>query len=163
MDCVSPPAYIQTNMLFRILTFTFPANWCKPTSISPSSWITGFSDNSKTFFCAISGSQADLAIRMKQHCCKGAVQESENGCYHWCEPHANRLEGWATCIYDNVYLDEQRFGQACNSIGLLEEKNHVANGLELRPGARPSGGVALGASWKLGVVLGIVGLVQVIY
>ena len=99
---------------------------------------------------------------MKQYCCKGVVQKSEDGCYHWCEPHANRLEGWATCIYDYVYVDEQRFGQSCNSIGLLEEKNHVANGLELRPGAKPSSGVTLGASWKLGVVLGIVGLVQVV-
>jgi hypothetical protein len=42
----------------------------------------------------------------------------------------------------------------------LEEKNHVSNGLELRPGPKPSSGVALGVSWKLGVLLGVVGLVQ---
>jgi hypothetical protein len=99
---------------------------------------------------------------MKQHCCKGPVQESEDGCYHWCEPHAIQLEGWANCVYDNVHVDEHRFGQSCNAIGRLEEKNHVSNGLELRPGPKPSGGVALSASWKLGVLLGVFGLIQAV-
>ena len=99
---------------------------------------------------------------MKDHCCKRPVQSSDDGCYHWCEPHAKRLEDWSTCIYDYVHVDADRFGQSCNAIGTIEEKNMLGNGLELRPGAKPSSGVAIGASWKLGVLLGVVGMVQAV-
>jgi len=140
-----------------------PARWCKPGTISPSTWITGFSDNSETFYCAISGSQADLARDMEQHCCKGAVQESGDGCYHWCTPHAKKTDEWATCISDYVYTDTIRFGQSCNSIGDLERKNHLKNGLELRPGPSPSIGSAPPASWQPSVFLGLVAMILITY
>ncbi|KAM0716210.1 hypothetical protein Q7P37_007655 [Cladosporium fusiforme] len=141
------------------------ASWCSPNTISPTSWITGFSDNSEIFFCAISGPRDDLTKRMEK-CCQGSVKSSGDGCYHWCTPSdAKKTDDWADCISDHVYTDELRFGQSCNSIGDLERKNKVSNGLELRPGAdpnHPNSGVALSASWKLGVFLGVVGLLQVV-
>jgi hypothetical protein len=99
---------------------------------------------------------------MEQHCCKGAVQESDDGCYHWCTPHAKRTDEWATCISDYVYVDTIRFGMSCNSIGDLERKNMLNNGLELRPGPSPSSGSAPAAiSWKPGVFLGLVGMILI--
>ena len=96
---------------------------------------------------------------MEQHCCEGVVQESGDGCYHWCRPHAKRTDEWANCISNNVYTDTFHFGQSCNAIGDLERKNKLGNGLELRPGPNPSGSIALTANWKLGVFLGLAGLV----
>lgn len=102
---------------------------------------------------------------MEEHCCQGAVNESGDGCFHWCTPHALKTDDWAGCIANHVYTDEIGFGQSCNAIGDLERKNKVSNGLELRPGPdpnHPNSGVALTASWKFGVFIGIVGLLQVI-
>jgi hypothetical protein len=76
-------------------------------------------------------------------------------------PHAKSLEQWETRIPDNVHDDGLRFGQSYNAIGLLEEKNFVGNRLKLRAGPRTSSDVPVNASRKLGVVLGVVGLVQV--
>lgn len=104
---------------------------------------------------------------MEQHCCQGPVGGSDDGCYHWCTPNsAKKIDDWADCISDYVYKDTLKFGQSCNSIGDLERKNFVGNGLELRPAAdpnHPNSGAALSASWKLGAFVGIVGLIQVLY
>ena len=63
---------------------------------------------------------------------------------------------------DYVYVDTIRFGQSCNSIGDLERKNMLNNGLELRPGPSPSSGsVPAAVSWKPGVFLGLVGMILV--
>lgn len=98
---------------------------------------------------------------MEQNCCKSGLKESADGCYHWCEPNAMESVEWSTCIANHVYTDTINFGYSCNSIGALEEKNFLSNGLELRPGATPtSGGVVLGASWKVGVLVGGVGLLR---
>jgi hypothetical protein len=158
--CTSTPISFRSNREHASDSFML-ARWCKPGTISPSSWITGFSDNSQTFYCAISGSQADLARNMERHCCKGAVQESGDGCYHWCTPHAKKTDDWATCISDYVYTDTIRFGQSCNSIGDLERKNMVNNGLELRPGPNPSIGSTFTASWKLGVFISLIGIILI--
>lgn len=137
------------------------ARWCKPETISPSSRLTGFSDNSETFFCAISGTQYNLVQKMKEHCCKGPVHESGDGCFEWCTPSfANSRDQWATCISDHVYTDTLHFGQSCNSVGDLEMKNARNNGLVVRPGPNPNSGGALSASWKLGVFLGVVTVIQ---
>lgn len=140
------------------------ARWCKPGTISPSSWITGFSDNAETFFCAISGSQADLSQKMEEHCCKGPLHESGDGCYHWCTPsHAKKRDDWATCIEEHVYTDTMHFGQSCNSVGDLEVKNMRNNDREVRPGPKPNAGVPLSISWKLGVYAAAVVLIQAIF
>lgn len=138
------------------------AQWCKPGTVAPSTWITGFSDNSDTYFCAISGGQADIGQKMEENCCRGAAQRSEDECFHWCKPHAKKLNDWAACVGDHVYPDLISFGTSCNSIGDLERKNHEKNGLKLRPGPDPNSGVALSTSWKLGVVVGIVALLQAV-
>lgn len=98
---------------------------------------------------------------MEKNCCRGPAQQSEDGCFHWCKPHAKNTNGWAACVSDYVYPDLISFGTSCNAIGELEKKNAEKNGLVLRPGPNPNSGAPLSMSWKLGVALGIVGLVQV--
>jgi hypothetical protein len=121
------------------------------------------SDNSDTFLCAISASDDDLAKKMAQNCCKSHVGGSDDGCYHWCRPHAKRTDDWATCISDHVYTDLLSFGTACNAIGDIERKNAHNNHVELRPGADPNSGIALGRSSKLGIFLGVTVLLQVLF
>lgn len=136
--------------------------WCTPSTIGPQNWITGFSDNSDTFLCALSGSRTDLTDKMAQHCCKGAVQKSDDGCYQWCRPIAKDKDNWATCISDHIYTDTLQFGQACNDIGTIERKNAHNLYLVLRPGPDPNAGISLSSSRKLSLVLGIVLLIQMI-
>lgn len=101
---------------------------------------------------------------MKDHCCKGAVQSSGDGCYHWCTPsHAKKRDDWATCIEEHVYTDTMHFGQSCNPVGDLEVKNARNNDREVRPGPNPNVGIALSSSWKLGVFLGAVAFIQAMY
>lgn len=101
---------------------------------------------------------------MKDNCCKGAVQVDDSGCYHWCEPKgglSERIEDWSACISDNVYIDSN-FGQACNSLGELEVKSALSQDEKPPTDARSAAAPGLSASWKVGVLLGLVGLVQVI-
>jgi hypothetical protein len=134
-----------------------PLDWCTPETLSPQSWVSGFSDNSDTFLCAISASSSDLVQKMEQGCCKkGSVGGSDDGCYHWCKPSdAKRTDDWAACISDYVYPDILSFGSACNAIGDIERKNAKNNHVELRPGPDPNAGSSLGRSSKLGLFLGI--------
>lgn len=139
------------------------AQWCKPETLSPQSWLPGFSDNSDTFLCAISASSPDITQAMEQHCCKGDIGGTEDGCYHWCRPSdAKRTDDWATCISDHVYTDRLSFGTACNAIGEIERKNAHNNHVALRPGPNPNAGTSLGRNSRLGLFLGIVVLAQVL-
>jgi hypothetical protein len=132
-----------------------------PNSISPATWIPGFSDVYKSksdFMCAIAITDADLIKKMTTGCCKGAVQTDASGCYHWCKPDAKDLTDWATCISDKVYTDTN-FGQACNVPGGLELKSALSQNEKAPPGTT-GGAAGLSASWKVGVFVGVVALVQ---
>ena len=128
--------------------------------MSPSTWITGFSDNvvrsgdSKDFQCAISANSTEIITAMKDNCCKGEVHEDDTGCFHWCHPkEAEDIVDWSTCIADYVYPDTD-FGQQCNKPGDLAVEWAEQRGQE--PGGESSGAVGqVGVGWKLGVFLGI--------
>jgi hypothetical protein len=111
--------------------------------------------------CAIAITDADLIKKMDAGCCKGAVQTDDSGCYHWCKPDAKDLTDWATCIADKVYTDTN-FGQACNVPGGLELKSALSQEEEAPAGTTSAAPkqVGLSASWKVGVFVGLVALVQ---
>ncbi|KAM0723202.1 hypothetical protein Q7P37_001402 [Cladosporium fusiforme] len=135
---------------------------CNPNSISPSSWIPGFSDKRDVFACAIAANSTSIVDKMSKSCCKNAVQEDDTGCFHWCTPKGKNpeIEDWAACIADNVYTETIEFGQACNGLGDLEVKSALSQDQEPMKDAK-SAAPAISASWKVGVLLGLVGLVQV--
>jgi hypothetical protein len=108
--------------------------------------------------CAIAITDADLIKKMSTGCCKGAVQTDDSGCYHWCKPDAKDLTDWATCISDKVYTDTN-FGQACNVPGGLELKSALSQNEKAPPGTTGAA-VGLSASWKVGVLVGVVAVVQ---
>ena len=148
-----------------------------PNSISPSTWIPGFSDaynGPKDFMCAIAGPEEDAIKAMGDQCCKGEVHNDDAGCYHWCTPYADDITDWATCISDHVYTDiNHGFGQSCNAPGTLQLKNEKAEKEDAdaeaeeanagsnkkRSSAAPQAGLN---AWKVGLLVGFVGLVQVI-
>jgi hypothetical protein len=138
---------------------------CVPNSISPATWIPGFSDSYKSkadFMCAIAITDSDLIKRMEDGCCKGPIQQDGSACYHWCKPKATDITGWATCISDKVYTDTG-FGQSCNAPGGSARES--AEFVGQKPPAGTSDGpkqAGIIASWKLSVLLGVVGLVQAI-
>ena len=132
-----------------------------PNSISPATFIPGFSDVYKSksdLLCAIAVTDADLIKKMSTGCCKGAVQTDDSGCYHWCKPDAKDLTDWATCIADKVYTDTD-FGQACNVPGTLELKSALSQNEEA-PAGTTNSAPGLSASWKVGVFVGLVALAQ---
>lgn len=112
--------------------------------------------------CAASVSQPDLVTKLENECCKGKLQTDDAGCYHWCEPSTKDYTAWATCISDNVYTNELKFGQACNMVGNLEVESAKSQDQVPRKGPVASAGVAVSASWKVGVLVGVVGLLQVL-
>lgn len=138
-------------------------DWCTPSTLSPSSWVPGFSDEKKTYYCAISGGQDGLEDILNQHCCKGAVQKSDDGCFMWCAPKMAKSTDWAMCVSDHVYVDRISFGTSCNNLGELEVSNAVDHHREIPVGPKPSAGNALSASWKLGVLVGALGLIQAVW
>lgn len=70
---------------------------------------------------------------------------------------------WAMCVSDHVYVDIFSFGQSCNSLGDLEISNAVDHHKPIPVGPKPSAGHALGANWKLGALVGALGLLQVVW
>lgn len=137
---------------------------CTPSSISPATWIPGFSDHREVYSCAIAANSTTIVDKLKENCCSGAVQEWA-GCYHWCEPKDKdwALEDWAACVSDHVYFDTD-FGQSCNAMGGLETKSAHSQNQEPMADAGSSAAAVTGVSagWKVGVLVGLVGLVQVL-
>jgi hypothetical protein len=138
---------------------------CVPNSISPATWIPGFSNSYRSkadFMCAIAITDSDLIKEMEDGCCKGSVQQDGSACYRWCKPKATDITGWATCISDKVYT-EARFGQSCNAPGVSARESAEFVGQEPPPGTSDGPEQAgISASWKLSVLFGFVGLVQAI-
>ena len=134
---------------------------CVPNSISPGTYIANFTgtySKPADLLCAIAVTDDALLKKMDSVCCKGPIKTDSSGCYHWCHPEAKDITDWATCIADNVYTDTN-FGQACNSPGELALKSALDQHEEA-PSGTTSGGGRLRAGWKVGVLVGVVALVQ---
>jgi hypothetical protein len=152
-----PPPPPQTT---KLTSSPLPVG-CVPNSISPGTYISNFTgtySKPADLLCAIAVTDDALLKKMNSACCKGPIKTDSSGCYHWCHPDAKDITDWATCIADNVYTDTD-FGQACNSPGELALKSALDQH-EKAPSGTTSGGGRLGAGWKVGVLVGVVALVQ---